>query len=42
MFTVYTIIVDCYAVLLLSLYYPSIQGNMELVDLTKLNNNINV
>jgi len=30
LFTIYMITVDCYTVLLLSLYHPSILGNMDI------------
>jgi len=38
---VYTITVDCYTVLLLSLYHPGILSNMILIVLTELNSNVN-
>ena len=41
LFTMYTIIVDCYTVLLPPLYRPSILSNMILIVLTELNNNVN-
>jgi len=40
LFTMYTITVDCYTILLLSLYRPSILSNMILIVLIELNNNV--